>query len=79
MLKIEYMQICVCVSDEYFLGCQYLTEKLTLGKQSSLLGGKTVGDVPFGIPVNIQITGEFLSLDSWCLCVKDFSRFTQPL
>uniref|UniRef100_A0A8C9WYI2 Ddb1 and cul4 associated factor 17 n=1 Tax=Sander lucioperca TaxID=283035 RepID=A0A8C9WYI2_SANLU len=30
--------------------------KLTLGKQSSLLGGKTVGDVPFGIPVNIQIT-----------------------
>uniref|UniRef100_A0A8C9X590 Ddb1 and cul4 associated factor 17 n=1 Tax=Sander lucioperca TaxID=283035 RepID=A0A8C9X590_SANLU len=34
----------------------YLTEKLTLGKQSSLLGGKTVGDVPFGIPVNIQIT-----------------------
>ncbi|XP_078117990.1 DDB1- and CUL4-associated factor 17 isoform X2 [Sander vitreus] len=35
---------------------KYLTEKLTLGKQSSLLGGKTVGDVPFGIPVNIQIT-----------------------
>lgn len=39
---------------------QYLTEKLTLGKQSSLLGGKTVGDFPCGIPVNIQITGE------WC-------------
>ncbi|XP_076603074.1 DDB1- and CUL4-associated factor 17 [Chaetodon auriga] len=35
---------------------RYLTEKLTLGRQSSLLGGKTVGDVPFGIPVNIQIT-----------------------
>ncbi|KAM9347154.1 DDB1- and CUL4-associated factor 17 [Symphorus nematophorus] len=35
---------------------RFLTEKLTLGKQSSLLGGKTVGDVPFGIPVNIQIT-----------------------
>ncbi|XP_068560480.1 LOW QUALITY PROTEIN: DDB1- and CUL4-associated factor 17 [Cebidichthys violaceus] len=35
---------------------RYLTEKLTLGKQSSLLGGKTVGDLPFGIPVNIQIT-----------------------
>ncbi|XP_034417860.1 DDB1- and CUL4-associated factor 17 [Cyclopterus lumpus] len=34
----------------------YLTEKLTLGKPSSLLGGETVGDVPFGIPVNIQIT-----------------------
>ncbi|XP_041806320.1 DDB1- and CUL4-associated factor 17 isoform X2 [Chelmon rostratus] len=35
---------------------RYLTEKLMLGKQSSLLGGKTVGNVPFGIPVNIQIT-----------------------
>ncbi|KAM3608491.1 uncharacterized protein V6R79_026437 [Siganus canaliculatus] len=35
---------------------RYTTEKLMLGKQSSLLGGKTVGDVPFGIPVNIQIT-----------------------
>ncbi|TKS67222.1 DDB1- and CUL4-associated factor 17 [Collichthys lucidus] len=35
---------------------RYLTEKLTLGQQCSLLGGKTVGDVPFGIPVNIQIT-----------------------
>ncbi|KAM7380546.1 hypothetical protein PAMP_003834 [Pampus punctatissimus] len=34
----------------------YMAEKLTLGKQSSHLGGKTVGDVPFGIPVNIQIT-----------------------
>ncbi|XP_063355186.1 DDB1- and CUL4-associated factor 17 [Pelmatolapia mariae] len=35
---------------------RYLTEKLTLGKQSPLLGGKTVGDAPFGIPLNIQIT-----------------------
>ncbi|XP_077392322.1 DDB1- and CUL4-associated factor 17 [Festucalex cinctus] len=35
---------------------KYLVEKLTLGKPSSLLNGKTVGDVPFGIPVNIQIT-----------------------
>ncbi|KAM8854673.1 DDB1- and CUL4-associated factor 17 isoform 2-T2 [Spinachia spinachia] len=35
---------------------RYLKETLTLGKQSPLLGGKTVGDVPFGIPVNIQIT-----------------------
>ncbi|XP_062287241.1 DDB1- and CUL4-associated factor 17 [Scomber scombrus] len=32
----------------------YMAEKITLGKQSC--GGKTVGDVPFGIPVNIQIT-----------------------
>uniref|UniRef100_A0AAQ4PW36 Ddb1 and cul4 associated factor 17 n=1 Tax=Gasterosteus aculeatus aculeatus TaxID=481459 RepID=A0AAQ4PW36_GASAC len=35
---------------------RYMKETLTLGKQSSLLGGKSVGDVPFGIPVNIQIT-----------------------
>ncbi|XP_043987415.1 DDB1- and CUL4-associated factor 17 [Gambusia affinis] len=33
-----------------------LTEELTLGQQSPLLGHRTVGDVPFGIPVNIQIT-----------------------
>ncbi|XP_041663192.1 DDB1- and CUL4-associated factor 17 [Cheilinus undulatus] len=35
---------------------KHLTEKLTLGKPSSLLGGKTVGAMPVGIPVNIQIT-----------------------
>ncbi|KAM6934475.1 DDB1- and CUL4-associated factor 17 [Xenentodon cancila] len=34
----------------------YLTEKLLLGKQSPLSENKPVGDVPFGIPVNIQIT-----------------------
>ncbi|XP_029981521.1 DDB1- and CUL4-associated factor 17 isoform X2 [Sphaeramia orbicularis] len=34
---------------------RYITEELTLGKQSSLLRGKTVGEFPFGIPVNIQI------------------------
>ncbi|XP_070400076.1 DDB1- and CUL4-associated factor 17 isoform X3 [Nothobranchius furzeri] len=35
---------------------RYLTEELTLGKQSSLLGGKKVGEFPCGIPVNIQVT-----------------------
>ncbi|CAJ1079373.1 DDB1- and CUL4-associated factor 17 [Xyrichtys novacula] len=35
---------------------KHLEEKLILGKQSALLGGKTVGEAPFGIPVNIQIT-----------------------
>ncbi|XP_019945500.2 DDB1- and CUL4-associated factor 17 [Paralichthys olivaceus] len=35
---------------------RYMTEKLMLGEYSSLLGGKTVGEAPFGIPVNIQIT-----------------------
>ncbi|XP_034549593.1 DDB1- and CUL4-associated factor 17 [Notolabrus celidotus] len=34
----------------------HLTEKITLGKPSSLLGGRTVGESPFGIPVNIQIS-----------------------
>ncbi|XP_061579517.1 DDB1- and CUL4-associated factor 17 [Cololabis saira] len=34
----------------------YLTETLTLGKQSPLSGNTPVGDVPFGIPINIQIT-----------------------
>ncbi|XP_028249136.1 DDB1- and CUL4-associated factor 17 [Parambassis ranga] len=35
---------------------RYLIEDLTLGRQSPLLGSKIVGDAPFGIPVNIQIT-----------------------
>uniref|UniRef100_A0A1A7WG47 Ddb1 and cul4 associated factor 17 n=3 Tax=Iconisemion striatum TaxID=60296 RepID=A0A1A7WG47_9TELE len=35
---------------------RYLTEEITLGKQSSLIGGKTVGEFPHGIPVNIQVT-----------------------
>lgn len=35
---------------------RYLTEGLTLGQQSPLLGHGTVGDAPFGIPVNIQVT-----------------------
>ncbi|KAG7227571.1 hypothetical protein INR49_005386 [Caranx melampygus] len=35
---------------------RYMTEKLVLGEQSSLLRGKPVGEAPFGIPVNIQIT-----------------------
>lgn len=42
---------------DFFLCFQYMAEKITLGKQSSLLGGKAVGDAPFGIPVNIRITG----------------------
>ncbi|CAN9497769.1 unnamed protein product [Ophioblennius macclurei] len=35
----------------------YSTEKLSLGKPSALLGNHIVGEMPFGIPVNIQITG----------------------
>ncbi|XP_075896154.1 DDB1- and CUL4-associated factor 17 isoform X2 [Nelusetta ayraudi] len=37
---------------------KYMTEKVTLGKPSPLLSGKTVGDFPFGIPVNIKITDQ---------------------
>lgn len=44
-----------------------MVEKITLGSQSSLLEGKTVGEAPFGIPVNIQIKGE--------MRVKPFSNF----
>ncbi|XP_015260026.1 PREDICTED: DDB1- and CUL4-associated factor 17 isoform X2 [Cyprinodon variegatus] len=35
---------------------RYLIEELTLGQQSSLLENGTVGEAPFGIPVNIQVT-----------------------
>ncbi|XP_024919769.1 DDB1- and CUL4-associated factor 17 isoform X2 [Cynoglossus semilaevis] len=35
---------------------RFMTEKLSLGHKSSLLGGKTVGEAQSGIPVNIQIT-----------------------
>ncbi|XP_034041894.1 DDB1- and CUL4-associated factor 17 isoform X1 [Thalassophryne amazonica] len=34
----------------------YMTEKLTLGNKSTLHGDRTVGEAPFGIPVNINIT-----------------------
>ncbi|KAF7668757.1 hypothetical protein LDENG_00283980 [Lucifuga dentata] len=34
---------------------KYMTAKLMLGKPSSFHGGKTVGEIPFGIPVNIHI------------------------
>ncbi|XP_071378882.1 DDB1- and CUL4-associated factor 17 [Centroberyx affinis] len=33
---------------------KYMTKKLALGEQSSFHGGKTVGEAPFGIPVNIH-------------------------
>lgn len=50
-----------------------MTEKLTLGKPSSLLEGKTVGEAPFGIPVNIHIKGkyDFLWSDECNLHAKD--------
>lgn len=45
---------------DFFFFFQYMTEKVTLGKPSPLLSGKAVGDFPFGIPVNIKITGEYV-------------------
>ncbi|KAK7939560.1 hypothetical protein WMY93_002886 [Mugilogobius chulae] len=44
----------VVLSQAYF--SEYTVDTLTLGKQSSLLGGKTVGEFPYGIPVNVHIT-----------------------
>ncbi|KAM3861982.1 DDB1- and CUL4-associated factor 17 [Diretmus argenteus] len=35
---------------------KYMTQKLALGEPCSFHGGKTVGEVPFGIPVNIHFT-----------------------
>lgn len=51
-----------------------MRERLILGKQSSLLGGKTVGEFPFGIPGNIQITGVSVAqLLQYCrVAVVDF-------
>nr|XP_046261208.1 DDB1- and CUL4-associated factor 17 [Scatophagus argus] len=56
VLVVSYSNKSVKLYSFEYIIQRYLTEKLTLGKESSLLGGKTVGDIPFGIPVNIQIT-----------------------
>ncbi|XP_061548624.1 DDB1- and CUL4-associated factor 17 isoform X2 [Phycodurus eques] len=55
VLAVSYSKAVKLFSFEHIVQ-KYLVEKLMLGKASSLLSGKTVGDVPFGIPVNIQIT-----------------------
>ncbi|XP_077584015.1 DDB1- and CUL4-associated factor 17 [Stigmatopora nigra] len=55
VLAVSYRKSVKLFSIEHILQ-KYLVEKVTLGKKSSLLGGKTVGEAPFGIPVNIQIT-----------------------
>lgn len=47
-----------------------MTEKVVLGKPSALLGGRTVGEFPFGIPVNIQITGESLQTKCTAVCLN---------
>lgn len=73
---LDHVAAYICLSDEYsqnpFLCSQYMTEKLKLGEQSSLLGDNKVGEAPFGIPVNIQITGGSVLrfLDWRYLCVK---------
>ncbi|XP_029315370.1 DDB1- and CUL4-associated factor 17 [Cottoperca gobio] len=56
VLVVSYINKSVKLYSFQHIMQTFLTEKLTLGKQSSLLGGKTVGDVPFGIPVNMRIT-----------------------
>ncbi|XP_057708323.1 DDB1- and CUL4-associated factor 17 [Corythoichthys intestinalis] len=55
VLAVSYRKSVKLFSIEHILQ-KCLVEKLTLGKKSSLLSGKIVGEAPFGIPVNIQIT-----------------------
>lgn len=52
-----------------------MTEKVTLGKPSSLLNGKTVGDFPFGIPVNIKITGQYVLFSHISVIKNKFSLY----
>ncbi|KAM8857528.1 DDB1- and CUL4-associated factor 17 [Synchiropus picturatus] len=55
VLAVSYSKSVKLFSFEHIVK-QFMIERLTLGKQSSLLGGRIVGEAPFGIPVNIQIT-----------------------
>ncbi|XP_061696760.1 DDB1- and CUL4-associated factor 17 isoform X2 [Syngnathoides biaculeatus] len=55
VLAVSYNKAVKLFSFEHIVE-KYLVEKLMLGKASSLLNGNTVGDIPFGIPINIQIT-----------------------
>lgn len=57
VLAVSYSNTSVKLYSSEHIYQKYTTEKLTIGKQSSLLGGKTVGEFPCGIPVNIQMTG----------------------
>lgn len=56
VLVVSYSNKCVKMYSSEHIFQKYTVEKLTLGKPSSRLGGKTVGEFPYGIPVNIHIT-----------------------
>lgn len=56
ILAVSYSNKAVKLYSSEHIFQRYTTEKLTLGKESLLLGGKTVGEFPYGIPVNVQVT-----------------------
>ncbi|XP_072300535.1 DDB1- and CUL4-associated factor 17 isoform X2 [Eucyclogobius newberryi] len=56
VLAVSYSNKSVKLYSSEQIFQRYTTDKLTLGKQSSLLGGKNVGQFPYGIPVNVHIT-----------------------
>ncbi|XP_028991618.1 DDB1- and CUL4-associated factor 17 [Betta splendens] len=55
VLAVSYRNKCVRLYSLEHIVNRYMTENITLGSPSSLLEGETVGEAPFGIPVNIQI------------------------
>ncbi|KAJ0005664.1 hypothetical protein NQD34_015558 [Periophthalmus magnuspinnatus] len=56
VLAVSYSNKSVKLYSSEHIFQRYTIDKLTLGKQSPLLGGKTVGEFPYGIPVNVHIT-----------------------
>ncbi|XP_061736029.1 DDB1- and CUL4-associated factor 17 isoform X1 [Nerophis ophidion] len=55
LLVVSYSRAVKFFSFEHIVK-KYMKERLALGMASTLLKGKKVGEFPFGIPVNIQIT-----------------------
>nr|XP_061827616.1 DDB1- and CUL4-associated factor 17 isoform X3 [Nerophis lumbriciformis] len=55
VLVVSYSRAVKLFSFEHIVK-KYMKERLALGMASTLLKGKKVGEFPFGIPVNIQIT-----------------------
>ncbi|CAL9690257.1 unnamed protein product [Knipowitschia caucasica] len=56
VLAVSYSNKSVRLYSSEHIFQKYTTDNLTLGKQSPLLGGKKVGEFPFGIPINVHIT-----------------------
>ncbi|XP_061827614.2 DDB1- and CUL4-associated factor 17 isoform X1 [Nerophis lumbriciformis] len=63
VLVVSYSRAVKLFSFEHIVK-KYMKERLALGMASTLLKGKKVGEFPFGIPVNIQITDDVVLLAS---------------